>query len=216
VAVDVFAAVPDHELRSSGRRRRFERGEVVFHRDDPGDSLHRVEQGRFAARIITPLGDTATISLIGPGESFGIMAVLGESHRRTATVVALEASETLAIPATVFLRLRDQYPAVGRAVQGLLVDQLTRTSERLVEALYTPVAARVRARLEDLAQLYGDPTEDAVVIPLSQEHVAGLAGTTRETVNRVLKQEEARGAIRLTRNRIVVNREVMTGRSLGQ
>jgi CRP-like cAMP-binding protein len=206
VAVDVFAAVPDHELRSSGRRRRFDRGEVVFHRDDPGDSLHRVEKGRFAARIITPLGEAATISLIGPGESFGVMAVIGSSHRRTATVVALEASETLAIAATVFLRLRDTYPEVGKAVEELLVDQLAMTSERLVEALYTPVAARVRARLEDLAVLYGDPAADVVVIPLSQEHVAGLAGTTRETVNRILKQEEARGAIRLTRNQIVVNR----------
>ena len=53
----MFAAVPADVLRRSGRRRRFERGEVVFHRDDPGDSLHRIESGRLAARIVTRVVD---------------------------------------------------------------------------------------------------------------------------------------------------------------
>lgn len=209
MTADLFAAVPEHELRAAGRRRRFDRGEVVFHRDDPGDSLHRVEQGRFAVRIITPVGDTATIALVGPGDVFGLMAVLGAAPRRTATVVALERSETLAIATSVFFRLRAEYPEVRDAVDQLVVSQLAETSDRLVEALYTPSTTRVRNRLGDLARLYGDPARGEVVIPLSQEHLAGLAGTTRETVNRVLKQEEQRGAVELGRNRIVVKTTVV-------
>ncbi len=56
----------------------FSRGEVVFHRDDPGDSLHLIVKGRFAIRVMTPLGDTATIAVRGPGESFGEMALVDE------------------------------------------------------------------------------------------------------------------------------------------
>jgi CRP-like cAMP-binding protein len=204
VAADVFAAVPEHELRLAGHRRRFRRGEVVVHRDDPGDDLHRVERGWFAAQIITPVQDTATVALFGRGDIFGVMAVLGAAPRRSATVGALEPSETLAIPASEFRRLRDTYPQVRDAVERLLVHQLSETSERLVEALYSPVADRVRKRLEELARLYGDPDAGAVVVPLSQEHLAGLAGTTRETVNRVLKAEQQRGRVRLSRGRIVV------------
>lgn len=201
---DVFAAVPEHELRSVGRRRSFDRGDVVFHRDDPGDSLHRVERGRFAARIMTPVGDTATVSLHGPGDVFGLFAVIGAAPRRTATVVALEPAETLAIPASAFNRLRAANPGIRDAVEQLLVAQLAETSDRLVEALYLPAAARVRVRLADLARMYGDPAAGDVVIPLNQEHLAGLAGTTRETVNRALKQEAERGTVELSRNRIVV------------
>lgn len=204
VAVDVFEAVPTQELRQSGRRRTFDRGDIVFHREDPGDSLHRVERGRFAARIITPVGDVATISLIGEGEIFGVLAVIGPDHHRTATIVALERSETLAIPASVFQQLAERHPAIRTAMERLVAEQLAKTSNRLVEALYTPVAGRVRNRLEELAEMYGDPHAGEVVIPLGQEHIAGLAGTTRETVNRILKQEEARGTLRLSRNRIVV------------
>jgi CRP/FNR family transcriptional regulator, cyclic AMP receptor protein len=202
--IDVFADVPQLELRSSGRRRKFSRGEVVFHEGDPGDSLHRVTTGRFAARVTTPLGDVATFAVHGPGDVFGLLAVVHPEARRTATVVALQASETFAMPRSAFLRLRGSYPSMASAVELLLVDMLTASSSRLVEALYTPVHLRVRARLRDLARIYGGEGSDTVTIPLSQEDLAGLAGTTRETVNRVLQDEQQRGAVTLARRRITV------------
>ena len=153
--VDVFAEVPQDELRAAGRRRSFSRGEVVFHEGDPGDSLHRVARGRFAARITTPVGDIATFGVHGPGEVFGLLAVLHPEARRTATVVALEPAETLAMPASAFARIRAAHPEVASAVEQLLVEMLTTSSNRLVEALYTPVHLRVRARLRDLARIYG-------------------------------------------------------------
>ncbi len=51
------------ELLKIARRRRFGRNEVVFHRDDPGDSLHLIVKGRFAVRVMTPLAETATIAV---------------------------------------------------------------------------------------------------------------------------------------------------------
>ena len=57
------------------RRRTFRRGEVVFHRDDLAESLHLIVKGRFAVRITTPLGETAMLDVIGPGEAFGELAV---------------------------------------------------------------------------------------------------------------------------------------------
>jgi len=212
VGPDVFGAVPEQELRRAGRRRRFDRGEVVFHRDDPGDSLHLVASGRFAARVITPVGDAATVSLHGPGDVFGLLAVLSPHGRRTATVVALEQAETLAIPRSAFLQLRASHPEVRDAVEQVLVMQVAATTDRLVEALYTPVAVRVRAHLIQLAALYGDLAAAEVTIPLSQEHLAGLSGTTRETVNRVLKQEQERGSVRLARGRIVATPVLLEGR----
>jgi CRP/FNR family cyclic AMP-dependent transcriptional regulator len=202
--IDVFADVPELELRTSGRRRKFSRGEVVFHEGDPGDSLHRVTTGRFAARITTPLGDVATFAVHAPGDVFGLLAVVHPDARRTATVVALQASETFTIPRSAFVRLKAAYPGVAAAVELSLVEMLTASSSRLVEALYTPVHLRVRARLRDLARIYGADDGEPVTIPLSQEDLAGLAGTTRETVNRVLQDEQERGTVTLARRRITV------------
>ena len=95
----LLADVPAEDVRrtlQSARRRRFARNEVVFHRDDPGDSLHLISKGRFAVNVITPLGETATIAVRGPGDSFGEMALLSD-ERRAATVAALEQAETFAL-----------------------------------------------------------------------------------------------------------------------
>jgi CRP/FNR family transcriptional regulator, cyclic AMP receptor protein len=204
VPVDVFADVPEDELRRAGRRRTFSRGEVVFHQGDPGDSLHRVTRGRFAARVTTPLGDVATFAVHAPGEVFGLLAVLHPDARRTATVAALEPADTFALPASAFARLKAAHPGVSIAVEQLLVEMLTTSSSRLVEALYTPVHLRVRACLRDLTRIYGGSGAEPVTIPLSQEDLAGLAGTTRETVNRVLQDEQERGAVTLARRRITI------------
>ena len=202
--IDVLADVPELELRAAGRRRTFSRGEVVFHEGDPGDSLHRVARGRFAARVTTPLGEVATFAVHSRGDVFGLLAVLHPEARRTATVAALEPAETFTMPASAFARLKAAHPGVAVAVEQVLVEMLATSSSRLVEALYTPVHLRVRARLRDLAHIYGGDGTAPVTIPLSQEDLAGLAGTTRETVNRVLHDEQERGALTLARRRITL------------
>ena len=76
-------------------------------------------------------------------------------------------------------------------------------NERLIEALFVPAETRVLRRLLDLTQLYGNGDE-STTIPLTQEDIAGLAGTSRATVNRVLRDEERRGTVELRRGRTVV------------
>ena len=57
--------------------------------------------------------------------------------------------------------------------------------------------------MRDLAGVYGDGS-DSVTIPLTQEDLAGLAGTSRATVNRALREEESRGTVKLGRGKTTV------------
>lgn len=57
----LLEGVPDAELREIlqvARRRTFTNNEIVCQRSDPADSMHLISAGRFAVRIMTPLGDT--------------------------------------------------------------------------------------------------------------------------------------------------------------
>lgn len=200
---DLVAGVPEEDVRrliSVARRRTFDRGEVVFHRGDPADSLHLVQKGRFGVRIMTPLGDTATIAVRGPGESFGEMALV-DGAQRSATVAALEKAETLAVHQTEFHRLRKEHPQVDRVLIGFLAGEVRRHNELLLEALYIPVERRVLRRLVELATTYARGDGE---IPLTQEQLADLAGTSRATVNKVLRDEQAKGTIELRRGRTLV------------
>ncbi|HZQ64517.1 MAG TPA: Crp/Fnr family transcriptional regulator [Gaiellaceae bacterium] len=198
--------VPDEDVRrllSIARRRTFAPGEAVFHRDDPGDSVHLISKGRFAIRIATPVGDTATLAIRGPGEAFGEMALVAAEPRRTATVTALESAETFCVYQTDFDRLRRDHPSVESVLLAFLVSEIRMLNDRLLEALYVPAERRVLRRVVDLSVTYRQ--EAGAEIVLTQEELAGLAGTSRSTVNRVLREEERRGTLSLGRGRIVVH-----------
>ena len=176
----------------------------MFHADDPADTLHLIVKGRFAARVQTSVGDTAILTVLGPGELFGEVALLGSEQRRSATIESLEAGETRSIFRDDFERLRREHAGVSEVLIAILVGSVKRLSQHLLEALYVPSDKRVLRRLVELAAVYGSTDAGAVAIPLRQEDLAGLAGTSRATANRVLREEESRGSVALGRGRITV------------
>jgi CRP-like cAMP-binding protein len=199
--LDGLADTEVQALLSIARRRRFARGEVVFHEQDPAETLHLIDKGRFVVRVGTPLGDTAILAVLGPGDMFGELSLLGDADaRRSATVAALEAGETRSVHRLDFERLRATHPESANVLISILAGQVRRLSRHLLEALYVPADKRVLRRLLEVGRLYGGGDGPAVV-PLTQEDLAGLAGTSRATVNRVLREEEARGTVKLGRGR---------------
>ena len=203
---ELFRHLPEPELRrlvAIARRRRFARGEIVFHHGDPADTLHLIVRGYFAARLETRLGDTVTMSVHGPGDAFGELALLESDQSRSSTVAALSAAETYAVRRDDFSRLRQEYPGVNEVLARLLAQRVRRTTELLTEALFVSAELRVLRRLAELASLYGAQARDTVV-PLTQLELAQLAGTSRATVNRVLRREPQQGTVSLGRNRITV------------
>ena len=210
MAWSFLEGVPEDDRRrllAATQRRRFGRREVLFHDGDPGDTVHLLDRGRVAVRITTPLGDVATLRVRGPGEVIGELALLDASSRRVATVVALERVETLALHRDQFVELRRRHPSVDAFLVNVLAEEVRRLSGLLVEALHVPVDTRVVRRLAALVEAYRDPEAPpgaVVEVPLTQEDLASLAGTSRATVNRVVGEAERDGLVERRRGRIVV------------
>ena len=187
-------------MLAAARRRRYGRRETLWHEGDPGDTLHLIDSGRIAIRVGTPLGDTATVTVLGPGDVLGELALLeGTAGRRSASAVALERTETLVLHHGAFDDLRREHPTVERFLGAVLAEQGRRLTAHLVDALYVPAETRVARRLLELDAIY-----DGGDIALTQEDVATLAGTSRATVNRVVGELETAGAVELRRGRIKV------------
>jgi CRP-like cAMP-binding protein len=184
----VLASVPAEDrnrLVATLRRRAYRRDEVIFHQGDPADTLHLVAAGHVSVRVTLPGGEFVVVAIFGPGDAFGELALVGVPRQRGATVIALEPCETLSLGWDQFERLRASYPGVNRFLVELLSARVERLNGYLLEALYVPAERRVLRRLVDLCRLYtGD--EQHIVIPVTQEMLASLAGTTRPTANQVL------------------------------
>jgi len=213
---ELLAGVPADDARrvlAIGRRRTFGRGEIVFHQLDPADSLHLVANGRFAVRRTTPLGEDALLAIRGPGAFFGELALVS-GGARSATVQALEPAETLAVYRADFDELRRRYPQVDQVLVQLLAQEVRRMDELLSEAFYVSAERRVLRRLLEVSEAYGGGVP-GVVVPLTQEQLAALAGTSRATVNAVLSTERQRGTLSLNRGRTTLNDPAALARRAG-
>jgi CRP/FNR family cyclic AMP-dependent transcriptional regulator len=201
----VLAGVPAADVRaflSMARRRTFEREQIVFHHGDVADALHLITKGRFGLRVVSPLGQSTMLAVRGPGETFGEFALLSSEARRAVTVAALEAGETLSIRRDAFQELAAKHPEVKDVLIALLAERLRYSDERILAAHFLDADARVRWALLQLVPIYGG--ENGAVVPLTQESLAELAGTARGTVNRVLREEQERGLVRVERARVRV------------
>ena len=142
------------ELLQVARRRTFARNEVVFHRDDPGDSLHLVSKGRFAVRVMTPLGETVTVAVRGR-ERVSVRwrwcrRARGGRRRSLRWRMARPFRSTGMISSWFVA----SYPSVSELLFRLLTNEVRLLNERLLDALYLPVERRVLRRLVELAELY--------------------------------------------------------------
>ena len=197
----LFEGIAGEDVRAVlalARRSTYRRGEVVFHHHDPADAVHLVVKGRFDVRITTTHGDVVALAIRGPGETFGEIAVVTGAER-SATVSALEPGETLVLRGSELRRLARDHATVGEVLVRMLAEHVALLSERLVEAYTVDAETRVARRVLELGRVYGG--SPPVTIPLIQEEIAALAGASRATVNRVLREAEDRGIVKLSRGK---------------
>jgi CRP/FNR family transcriptional regulator, cyclic AMP receptor protein len=202
--------------RVVANQRTFDKGDIVFHEGDPGDSLHLVRQGMFAIRASTPSGAILIVDILAPGDVFGEFAVFSDQRRRTTEVTALSPGVTLAVEREQLRRAIGSRPELAEELIATVIGKAESTTQRLVEMLHVPAELRVLRALLSMVAL-----EDASsLVRLTQDELASFAATTRPTANRVLRQEEERGTIAISRGQVMVLdrrrlAERAGGRSLG-
>jgi CRP-like cAMP-binding protein len=211
--LDVLPGDQQKEIVANARRRRYARGEVIFHEGDTGDTLYLVAQGHVAIRMHTPLGDVATVRVIKPGEFFGELAVVSPGARN-ATALALDRVDTLLVDRDQLEKMRIDHAEIDRLLIEALVTEIRRLADALVEVMYVPVDKRVLRRVRDLTKTFGGADAPASEIPLTQEILAQLTGCTRPTANRVLRAAQEAGILVMSRGRIeVLDREALERRA---
>jgi CRP-like cAMP-binding protein len=154
-----------------------------------------VVRGHLACQLTTCEGDLCMFRVFGPNDVFGRLSVAPLDAVRSMSIVSLDESETYELFRRQIDELRETYPVVNDALLGLAGVELRRLAERLLEALVVDADRRVRRRLLELGQQFRDPDTGLTVIPLTQEEIAGFAGTSRPTVSRVLAEEQRRGTV---------------------
>lgn len=187
---DLFAELDERELDKVGvlaKPRRYQKDEVIFHADEPGDVFCIIVAGRVKVTMISPEGKEIILSTLGPGEFFGEMALL-EDAPRSATVTATENLEVLTIWRADFLQMIKEDFSIARKMLAELSRRLRRASRRIESLVTMDVYGRLARFLLELARDRGEEVGDGYVAVARPTHqaIANTIGTSRETVSRLL------------------------------
>jgi CRP/FNR family cyclic AMP-dependent transcriptional regulator len=181
------------------------RGERLFDEGDLGDQLYMVIEGKVKLTRAASDGRESLVSVHGSGDMFGELAMFDPTYRTLAATAVTDAR--LAVIAHRDLRaVLATRPTVSLVLLKALAQRLRRVTESNTNLIFTDVPGRVAKALLELADKFGTPQEDGMLVnhDLTQEELAQLVGASRETVNKALADFVARGWIQLSAKSVLL------------
>ena len=218
--ISLFAGLSDAAVAALSLRvrlRSYRRGEILFHKDDPGSSLFLVKTGRIKISVFSSEGKEAVFNVHGAGDVFGELALL-DGAPRSATATALEASRVLTLDRTSFVSFLHEQPDAALILLGDLAGRVRRLSAQVEDLMFLDIPGRLARTLLRLGEDYGKKTSRGVEIDLhiTQTELGGMVGATRVSVNRLLHWFADKGLIAMDERRIVLVRpEALQARIVG-
>ena len=188
----------------AGRRYHIERRHFFFHQGEPARWLYLVVEGQVKLPQVTPEGHQVILRLIGSGEAFGLIAIMGESKYSISAQV-VDDCLGLRWDGDEMGQMLKRYPQLAFNAMSVLSAYIRELQKRYRELATERVERRIARSLLRLARQTGQKVEDHVVndMPLSRQNLAEMTGTTGFTFSRILSRWEQQGLIKAGRQRII-------------
>jgi CRP-like cAMP-binding protein len=191
----VLSDTEGRELYSHMHLRRFNEGETVYHRGDPAADTFVVHRGLVKSSLQDENGRDLLVGLYGRGEFFGTLTLF-QNGTRESTVVAVVPTTVMQIARADALRVLEGNARAMHFMFERLAGTIRQLSGMLEGIVFLDAPGRLARYLVELESLDG--------LPLTQDEIAAAIGSTRETVNKTLKDFEKRGLIKVERRRVHV------------
>jgi len=206
--VSIFAGLDDATLASLERlvvERPYPRDSVIVSQEDRGDALFVVSDGKVKVVLYGRSGREVILSVFKPGDFFGEMSLL-DNQPRSANVIAVETSTLLVLERRAFSDYLAAHPQVALNVLAEMSRRLRRADAIIGNLALLDVYGRVARFLRELAKTDGEQSSGSVIIRArpTQQEIASMIGTSRETVSRALSEFQRRGFLELSGRRIIL------------
>lgn len=205
----LFAGVSDGDLTAIGHATTMThcvRGQRILSPDDPPDRIHIVKTGRVRVYRMSPDGKQLTLDIFEKGTILGDMSLLGQDRIPEAYAEAIEDGVICTITPDELRRLIERYPIIGVNVIRHLSRRLEAAERELEAMAYQRVDQRLARKLLDLGGRFGVRTERGTLIEarLTQQELAEMVGTTRETLAHTLADFRKRDLLDTAHHQVVI------------
>jgi len=185
--------------------RGYKKNMMVFMEGEPGDAFYYVKSGKVKIYRSYEDGREHIVHILGEGDVFG-EATLFSGIAYPASASVYEDSVIGVIKNSDLEKLISQSPGLSLKIIKLLASKLVQAQRKIRDLTFNDVFSRTAAQLLKLADDHGKQTDEGIKIniPLSRQELADMAGTTRETVSRVLSKFRKEKFITEQDDRIVI------------
>ncbi len=208
--VPLFSSVSVDDLSGLSRqftRRRYRKGEIIFHKGDFGSTFHIINTGGVRLSIPSEEGGDVFLTDLGPGDFFGELALLDE-RPRSATATAKDSTETLALEREDFLDFVKLYPDVAVSILAVLAQRIRNLNSQLKSVILFKPQARLAQTLLKLASAHGSEMPEGwqISIRLTQPELAEMVRVSTGTIRRLLHDFREAGIVSVEDQRYVIHK----------
>lgn len=203
--LDLLADTDREALLALGGRRRFAPGEHLMRQTERGDPVLLLLAGHVKSTFVEPEGKEIVLCFHGSGDVLGELSFV-RAEPRSSNVIAIEPAEAHAIAADEFRAYLAATPAAALVLFDTLGRRFRDANRTQVQFAALDTVGRIAARLVELCERHGEPTDGGIEIrlPITQEDLGGWTASSRAGVAAALKTMRDLGWIRTQRKRITV------------
>jgi CRP/FNR family transcriptional regulator, cyclic AMP receptor protein len=189
------------ELDQVGQPVRYSRGNLLFGEGEETDFALLIRKGYVKIAVGAP---DKIVGIRGPGEVVGEMAAI-EGSPRSASVYAMTDIDALFVSATAWRDFLETHASATLSLVHLMSTRLREATRKQVAQGNLAIERRVAMSLLEVSEMVGEPvSHGGVNIGITQSELAGLTGTSRETVSQMIGRLRERGVVRTGRQQITI------------
>jgi CRP/FNR family transcriptional regulator, cyclic AMP receptor protein len=186
----MFLATVNHGRTVSAYRKEA----AIFLQESAADAVFYIQKGKIKITVASQQGKEAVVGILGPGEFFGEGCLIGQTHR-LATARAMTESEVMRVGKAEMVRVLHAEPTFGELFMTYLLTRNSRVEEDLVDQLFNSSEKRLARILLILANFGKPDGPQPITMPISQETLAEIIGTTRPRVSHFMNKFRKLGFI---------------------
>jgi CRP-like cAMP-binding protein len=205
-----FGRLDEHEregLLALGFRRSFPADAIMMLQGEAGDDrLILLLEGRAKVTRTAEDDHELMLAIRDAGELLGELTFI-DGQPRIASVTTLEPVEALVLGAARFRSHLQSTPRVAVVLLESVTSRFRDSTAKRLEFAASDTLGRLAARITELADRYGEETDDgiAVAMPISQDELASWTGASRAGVAQGLQTMRELGWLSTERRRLVLH-----------
>ncbi|MBN2494161.1 MAG: Crp/Fnr family transcriptional regulator [Deltaproteobacteria bacterium] len=208
-SVSIFADVAEQALDNLSSLLVFKdqpKDTLVFGQDDPGDAMFIILQGKVKVVLYGESGKEIILTYFREGDFFGEMSLLDDMPR-SANVITTEPSRLAILRREAFIAHLESSPTTAINILAELSRRLRKADEIIGNLALLDVYGRVARVLMDLAASEGEEIDGGTLIRKrpTQQDMASMVSTSRETVSRVLNEFQKRGLLEMDGKQVILH-----------